>query len=248
MTGELLLFAAAGLAAFFQSVTGIGFGMIAGPVVLLVLAEPAAVVISTLMSWLIALVLMPVVWRSIDWQRLGRYLAGAALGLPLGLAVLAVSDVGALKLLAGTVIGLLTLMMVFGAPGIGAPGRPRDLVFSGLAGIFGGCLAMPGPTVALRMAATGAAKAVVRGTMVAFFALIWPLVLAGQVLVVGLGATTLANAAKLVPAVLLGTLAGQIAAGRVSERAFRRMVLVFLAITAVGLIGEAAWRALGGWG
>ena len=40
--GTLALHIAAALAAFFQSVTGIGFGMIAGPVILMVLNDPAA--------------------------------------------------------------------------------------------------------------------------------------------------------------------------------------------------------------
>ena len=50
----LLLHVAAFVASFFQAVTGIGFGMIAGPFILMVLEDPAAVVISTLMSALVA--------------------------------------------------------------------------------------------------------------------------------------------------------------------------------------------------
>lgn len=238
---EILLHAASLIAAFFQTVTGIGFGMIAGPVVLIVLNDPAAVVISTLMSWLIALCLFPFLRRGADLRMLGRLVAGAALGLPAGLVVLSVSDVDTLKLIAGVTIAVLTGMMIFGVRGLERPGLTGDLLAGALAGFFGGCLAMPGPTAALRLAGLGHGKVTVRATMICFFCTVWPVIFLGQWGTAGLSMTTLGNAVLLVPATLGGIVLGNVAAGRVSEVFFRQLVLGILVLTSVSLIANAVW-------
>ena len=237
----LILHAATMLASFFQAVTGIGFGMVAGPVVLMVLDDPAAVVISTLMSWLISLVLFPFLWRGTDGPMLRRLSLGAALGLPAGLVLLSIASVAGLKLMAGIVIAVLTAMMLFGAPGMSRKGLAGDLTFGALGGLFGGCLAMPGPTAALRLSGLGHDKVTIRATMVSFFAVVWPIVFAGQWLTIGITAETAWNALSLVPATLGGLFLGNWAATRVSEKVFRTMVYVFLVATAVSLLINAIW-------
>ncbi len=236
---EILLQVAAFVAPFFQSVVGIGFGMVAGPVVLMVLDDPAAVVISTLMSWLIAVVLWPSLRRGADWAMLKRLAVGAAFGLPFGLALLVFAGIAGLKLIAGLVIGGLTAAMVFGLPGVRTPGRGMDVAFGVLGGVFGGCLAIPGPPAVMRMNGLGYPKAVTRATMVTFFCCIWPVIFAGQWAVIGVSEATLWNALVLVPGVLTGVLVGNWAASRVSERFFRNLVLVFLCGTSVSLLVDA---------
>lgn len=236
---EIALQAAALIAAFFQSVVGIGFGMVAGPVVLIVLDDPAAVVISTLLSWLIALVLLPSLRRGTDWPMLRRLAIGAALGLPLGLILLTVSSIGGLKLIAGLVIGGLTAAMIFGLPGVRTPGRNVDYLFGILAGLLGGCLAIPGPTAVMRMNGLGYPKATTRATMVMFFCCVWPVIFAGQWSVIGLNQTTIWNTLTLVPATLAGIFLGNWAVSRVSERFFRNLVLVFLCGTSISLLVDA---------
>jgi uncharacterized membrane protein YfcA len=232
------------VAAFFQTVAGVGFGMVAGPVVLMVLDDPAAVLISTLISWLISVALWPGLRRGTDRTMLLRLTGGAVLGVPVGLGLLAVLDIYALKLLAGALIGALTAMMVFGAPGMRVQGRAGDLIFGALGGIFGGCLAMPGPTAAVRMTALGYPKATTRATMVSFFCLIWPVIFLGQVATAGVATQTLWNALMLVPATLAGIVAGNWAARRVSEAVFRRLVIAILAVSSATLLGRTLW--LGG--
>ncbi|MEM8597003.1 MAG: sulfite exporter TauE/SafE family protein [Pseudomonadota bacterium] len=252
-TATILLHAAVALAAFFQTVTGVGFGMLAGPVILVMMDDPAAVVISTLMSWLIALVLAPKLARGADRTMLRRLAIGAALGLPAGLALLALANTTVLKLLAGLVIGVSTARMAVAtapdeesAPGMAtltdpsAKAQQGDLIAGGLGGLFGGALAMPGPTAAARMTGRGFPKAVTRSTMVAFFILVWPVIFAGQALATNLAWTTLGQAAALVPTTLCGLVLGQLAAQRIGERLFRRLVILFLAATAVGLLANAA--------
>ena len=236
---DILLHAASAIAAFFQSVTGIGFGMIAGPFILMVLDDPAAVIISTLMSWLIALVLFPLTRHGVNWALTLRLLAGAVLGVPVGLLLLSLADIQMLKLGAGLAIALLTALLLFGAPGTDKPGLPGDLLFGGLGGLFGGALAMPGPPAAIRASALGHPKTTVRASMMGFFVGIWPIVFTGQWIAIGISSETLWNALSLVPATLAGLAVGHYAASRVSEAFFRRVVIVLLFATAASLLGDA---------
>ena len=233
-------------AAFAQAITGVGFGMIAGPVVLVVLDDPAAVLISSAMSWLISLVLWPMLYRGTDVAMLKRLLVGAVPGALIGLAAFAMMDVATLKLVAGLAIGALTCMMLFGAPGTTTPGRGGDMSFGGFGGFLGASLSMPGPPAALRMGGLGYDKRTVRATMVTFFVCVWPFLVAGQALAIGLTSETLWNAASLVPATLAGILGGNWAAARVSEAFFRRLVFGFLILTSLSLLGNAVWQGMGG--
>ena len=244
--GDFLMQAAALLASFFQSVTGVGFGMIAGPVILIVLDDPAAVVISTCMSWLISICLFPVLRRGTDLGMLARLLGGAALGMPFGLVLLSLATVGTLKLIAGILIGVLTCAMIFGLPGMRRPGLAGDLVFGGLCGVFGACLAIPGPPAAIRMSGLGFDKAKVRATMVSFFFLIWPVILVGQAATRDIGAETLWSALSLVPATLAGIVIGNLVATRLSERVFRNLVMGILVVMSASLLANTAIYGLGG--
>lgn len=237
---QILLHIAATIASFFQSVTGIGFGMIAGPVILIVLSDPAAVVISTLLSWLIAIALFPALRAGADWPMARRLFVGAIVGLPIGLSLLSLMSVPMLKLAAGSAIALLTAMSVFGAPGMRRKGDGADMLFGVFAGVFGAGLAMPGPIAAIRTSGIGHDKTRVRATMVAFFILIWPLIFTGQWVWIGISAATFWNAVILVPGTLAGLIAGNWAAAHVSERFFRGLVLVFLIATAGGLLINAS--------
>ncbi|MEO1492412.1 MAG: sulfite exporter TauE/SafE family protein [Pseudomonadota bacterium] len=236
---QVVLQAAAIVAAFFQSVVGIGFGMVAGPVVLLVLEDPAAVLISTCMSWLIALVLFPWLRRDTDWGMMLRLTSGAALGILPGVLLLGAVGIDTLKLVAGMAIAGLTGAMVFGLPGMRSPGRAGDVAFGALAGAFGGCLAIPGPPAALRMTGLARPKTTVRATMVSFFCAVWPMILAAQVSVLSIGAETWWNALSLVPGTLAGLAIGNWAASCVSEAFFRRMVTLFLLAAAASLLAAS---------
>lgn len=239
MIDQVLLHAAAALAAFFQSAVGIGFGMVAGPVILLVLEDPAAVVISTCMSWLIALILFPWLRQGTDWPMMGRLTLGAVLGVVPGALLLGSVGIDVLKAIAGLAIGALTLAMIFGLPGMDRPGRTGDVVFGLLAGAFGGCLAIPGPPAALRMTGLGYPKKTVRATMVSFFCVIWAMIIAAQMTVLTIPVQTFWNALMLVPATLGGLAIGNWAADKVSETVFRRMVIVFLLAAAISLLAAS---------
>ena len=67
MDGYILALHGAVLAAaLFQAATGIGFGILAGPIILMVMNSGSAVQVTILLSLLIAVVLAPSLYRRAD--------------------------------------------------------------------------------------------------------------------------------------------------------------------------------------
>lgn len=236
---EIGLHGAVVLAAFLQTITGIGFAMIAGPVILLALNDGSAVQVTTLLSLLIAVVLAPGLRSRIDPPMLKQLSIGALAGLPFGIALFALVGVDLLKLIAGLTVGVLTALTLMIRRHEGAALRPAswgDWASGGVSGLFGGCLAMPGPTAAVRMNARNFDKMVTRATILAMFVLVYPLIFAAHALTVGVTRETLITSAILIPSTLAGVVIGHFAAPHVSERLFRNMVLVLLAATSATLL------------
>jgi len=86
---EILVQLLVAAAAFLQGVTGIGFALVAGPVLLMALNDASALQITALLNLLIALVLAPSVAGRADMTLLKRFGAAALIALPFGLALFA---------------------------------------------------------------------------------------------------------------------------------------------------------------
>ena len=222
-------------AAFLQAVTGIGFALIAGPVILLAMNDGSAFQVTAILSFLIAIVLAPRIWRFANRDAFKALSVGAALGLIPGIVLYATVGTSFLKIGAGLVLAALCVQFFFG---VGTPNRKRP-VSSGIgfvSGCLGGALAMPGPTAAIGLARAGADKVVSRATILTFFVLVYPFIFLGQSLAAGLTQDTMMATALFVPATLAGTLAGRWAEPHVNETHYRRVVLFFLVVIAGSLL------------
>ena len=109
----LLLGGATLLASILQTATGIGFGLIAGPFVLMALQGRDAIEATALLSLLITLVLAPKLLPDVNRRDLVNLSLGCAVGLPVGLLVYLYADVLVLKLGAAVMILLVLGMMFF---------------------------------------------------------------------------------------------------------------------------------------
>ena len=244
----LILHIAVFVAALLQAATGIGFGVIAGPIILMALNASSAIQVSILLSLLIAVVLTPSLIRSVDRVLLPRLVLGTVIGLPLGMAVFMAVTVDLLKALAG----LAVLFMAFFGAASGRsegraplpPGRLQDFGVGAISGAMSAGLAMPGPVVAAQMLARGHSKVTIRATLLALFVFSYCAAIAIQAAMVGIAAPTLDLCTGLAPATLLGVLIGKISAGHISERLFRWAVTLILAATAASLLSSAGARLL----
>ncbi len=237
----LLLNLAVLVAALFQAATGLGFGLFAGPVLMLVLDDIAAVQIAILLSLMIALILAPQLRRQAEPRLLRQLLIGTVIGLPIGIMIYQSVNLHTLKLLAGAVIAIMALASLKAsrstAPTIpGPPARSLEILVGALSGIMTASLAMPGPVPGAWMVMRAYPKAVIRATILCFFVPVYALALSLQVAVATVTLDTWSTTATLIPATLVGLLCGKLLVSRIDERIFRLSFTMLLLATAVSLL------------
>jgi uncharacterized membrane protein YfcA len=228
-------------AALLQAATGIGFGIIAGPIILMVMNSGSAVQITILLSLLIAVVLAPSLYRQADKRLLSRLLLGTLVGLPIGLVVFLNVSLDLLKLLAGLAVGfmalsasgLLTLSFRKGAT---RQGELHNIAIGVVSGAMSASLAMPGPVVAARMSSLAFTKDTIRATVLVMFVFSYSAAFAFQAVGAGVDRETLTLAATFVPATGIGIVLGRISVAWISERIFRWLLSSVLVATAVSLL------------
>ena len=225
-------------AAALQSATGIGFGVIAGPVLLIALNSGSAVQISIILNLLIASILVPSLWQQADRQLLTRLLIGLAIGSPVGLLIFLNVDIAVLKAFAGLAVAYTLFLILRNnrapshAPTLAAK-NSEQISIGVLSGIMGASLAMPGPIPAAWMSARGFSKETIRATILMMFVFAYVVALALQFGLAGMGADTMRFAATLAPSTVIGILVGRSLVNRVTEQTFRYLLVIVLASTAI---------------
>lgn len=237
----LVLHVAVFAAALLQAATGIGFGIIAGPIILIVTNDHSAIQVSILLSLLIALVLAPSLFGRADKVLLKRLLIGTVPGLGLGILVFLLVDVNMLKLLAGLAVlfmALITTGVLRFTPQGSAAARRRagDLAIGVVSGAMCSSLGMPGPVVAARMMLHAQSKDTLRATILVMFVFSYLAAIVTQAVMIGLSGDGLALTVTLAPATLIGVFLGKLSAAWISERAFRRIISIMLLATAASLL------------
>ena len=106
----LLLVGAVFAASMLQAVTGIGFGVIAGPVLIVTMANSGAIQASILLSFLIALLLSPSTVPRVNRRLLAPLFVGVCLGTPIGALAFLTLTIGSLKICAAVIVGFMTLV------------------------------------------------------------------------------------------------------------------------------------------
>ncbi|MEH6545801.1 MAG: sulfite exporter TauE/SafE family protein [Sneathiella sp.] len=227
-------------AAALQSATGIGFGVIAGPIMLLLLNSSNSIQISIVLNLLIAVLLVRSIRLEFDKTILIQLLIGSAVGLPLGLLIFLNVDVVMLKILAGTAVALTALLVIRNniikpKPAAAVPSNLSALATGIASGLMSSSLAMPGPVVAAWMSATGIEKQVVRATTLTLFVFSFGAALLFQIPFAGIETDTLWICLKLAPATIAGIYVGRLITTWITERIFSWMIIVILLLTATFL-------------
>jgi uncharacterized membrane protein YfcA len=156
LTLNFAVFAASAL----QSATGIGFGVIAGPILLVALNDGSAIQVSIVLNLLIAALLTPSIRRDADLPVLKKLLIGLLVGSPIGFLIFLNLDIALLKAFAGLAVTFTLFMTIRGyqaAPDRSGttPGGTEQISIGVVAGLMGASLAMPGPIPAAWMSVSG---------------------------------------------------------------------------------------------
>lgn len=183
--------------------------------------------------------------RHVDRRLLfGRVLPAMALGVPAGVWLLGAAPASAVRLGYGVFVAALALRALWQSRGgrqqVGEPlGTPQALGLLGVGGIVHGMFSTGGPMVVTVVGRLGLDKRVFRATLLALWLSlgIWT---AGSHAIAGrLDLGTAATAARLLPALAVGTWIGDKLHDRVDAVRFARWVQVLLLAAGVSLIVRA---------
>lgn len=227
-----------------------GFGFSAISVAgLALIVSPAEVVPAIFALEVLASVgLLRHCWRDVDTPWLAWLVAGNALAIPFGLALLAWLPETPLRLLIGALLLLAALLLRTGVSARLAPTRGVRLATGLASGFVNGVAAIGGIAVAVLLSATALAPAAMRATLIALFlftdlyALAWAVVLswAADAPNTLIGADTLRWTLWLLPSMLVGIAIGARGFTGVAPAAFRRRVLeLLIAVSALTMLRAA---------
>lgn len=243
MTVEILLAAVAiaFLAAACQSLTAFGFALVTVPLLSLAWEVKPAVVTSTVLGTIILLPLLYEVRGRIPVGRVIPLLIGSFAGIPLGVLILERIDAVALEVVVAILVIVGSLVIYF-SPGLTLK-RPLASLALG-AGVLSGALraatSMGGPPIIFYALTLEREVERFRAILLAVFfptsvVTIAALAIAGRVT-----GDVLLLSAVAQPAVVLGSLSGRWARTRVSEAAFRLVVLAVLFASSGAVLATAA--------
>jgi uncharacterized membrane protein YfcA len=170
-----------------------------------------------------------------DRPTLARLLAGAVVGMPLGVVVLRRLPEEPLQVLLAIVV--LVMVVILGVGFRFGTDRPGTEVVAGFtSGVLNTSIGTAGPPVVLTLQAGAMPQHTFRATTVAFFACCnivgVPLVVASGVVT----ASTWKASVVAVPCVLAGNLVGARLAPKVGPERFRTLVLGLLVVAAIGAL------------
>lgn len=227
-------------AAFLRGLTGFGFALAAVPLMSLALPPATAVAVAVLLQLLVGVRDVVALRGQYDRDALLRLSAGAILGAPLGVLGLSAlsADQSRVAIAAITLAGLVVILR---RP-VAEP-RPRPalaLAAGGVAGVFSGLAAMPGPPAVAYFLGTGAPAPVTRATLMMFFLVTNAVTAPGLALAHAVDRQALVLTALAFPALMLGTWAGDRAFRRLGHSQYRGLAIGVLAISAL----LAGWRGL----
>ena len=225
-------------AALVAGTAGFAFGLIAAAAWLHVLSPLQTTTLIIAFGLLVQGIAVWKLRRALQWRRLWPFLVGAAIGVPLGVAILGWAHPGHVRIAIGVV---LLLYSIYGLarpamPPVKAGGAAADAGVGFANGILGGLTGLAGILVTIWCGMRGWPKdeqrTVFQSVGVAIFAMsaVW----------LGLKGAASTDTVWLfvigLPPLLAGTWLGLRLYGRMNEVWFRRVVLALLLVSGLGLI------------
>jgi uncharacterized membrane protein YfcA len=236
---ELPIFLLATFAgALVAGLSGFAFGLVAASIWLIILSPLQS---ATLIVAFGLIVQGYSVWKlrhALDWKKLWPFIAGAAVGVPIGVSVLTWANPATIRAGVGGFLVLYSLYAFFrpGLKPITGGGAAADASIGFLNGVLGGITGLAGILVTIWSGLRGWPKdqqrTVFQPVAVAIFLM--------SALWLGAKGAVTPDTIKLfaigLPALIAGTWLGMKLYGRLDEASFRKVVLVLLFASGVALM------------
>lgn len=235
-------------AALLQATNGFGFAVLAVPFFLILTPPGEAIPIIIIISFAVAVFVMPRLCRWVDFGLLRRVTIGSLIALPLGLVAAAHANRIVVGAIAGMIVTGFALMLTWHRWHGEARAlvlRPRRDVAAGMiAGAATGLVGMAGPPVLIYLMLARAPVAMMRATLIAFFALVYAVTLTANAVFVGVPRRDWLIAASLLPFVWAGGRIGLRAGDRLGDAATAALALAVLGAAGLYTLAVAAHAAL----
>lgn len=229
-------------ASFIQGLSGFGFGLVAMSIWAWGVEPQLAIVLSVFGGLTGQITAAIALRRRMGWRVLGPFLIGGLAGIPIGIAILPLIDPYLFRIMLGTFLVLWCPFMLLAnrLPPLCMDGHPLERLADGLIGLGGGILgglggltgALPSLWCTLRQMGKERQRAIVQNFNLA--------TLAGTMVAYSVSGTVklhmLPTFGVLLPAILLPALLGSHLYVRMSEIAFRTLVLLLLTLAGITLL------------
>jgi uncharacterized membrane protein YfcA len=235
-----IFFGATFVGALVSGIAGFAFGLVASAMWLHVITPAQSAVLIAAFAIVNQALSLWKLRHALQFSRLWPYLIGAALGIPLGAAVLSWASPAHMRAFIGVALVLFSTYSL-ARPKLPIVGGSKfaDAIVGAVSGFVGGSTGLAGIPVVIWSTLRGWSKdeqrAVFQPVAIAIFAmvLLW---FAGSGMVT---ADTVQLFVIGLPAVLLGMWVGLNLYGKLNEAAFRIIVLVLLLISGLSLLPSA---------
>ncbi len=229
------------IAAVTQSITGFGFALLTLPFFVLILDIQSAVQLTLISTWVITLILVPVVYKFAAKQICIHLVIGALFGFPIGMLVISYATPASIQLFVG-----ITILIALATPYFSTLGRTSQhfrqysALNTGLYGLVSGIMttsiAMPGPAMAFYAQHNSMGKLETRAMIFIVFVVLYGLAIVLQLLTVGLYDTSRDAIIYVLAPAIMGTFFGNKISSFISDKLFRQFINAILMVTALYLL------------
>lgn len=224
------------IAAILQSLAGFGFALIVMPVLTFVLGLRTAAPMVALVAVTLYIINVLRYRRSIDLREAVRLGLASAIGVPVGVWILANVDETLFKQFMGASL-IVYAVYAFARPVMTwRPGRFWVYPTGFLAGCLAGAYNVPGPPVVVYGSLRRWPRDEFRGILQTLFLVNGSLVVTSHLLAHNVTTEVLTYYVYALPALLLGVLVGSLIDQRVDRRAFRSIVQVMILVMGLALV------------
>jgi uncharacterized membrane protein YfcA len=235
-------------AALLQATNGFGFAVLAVPFFLLLAPPGEAIQITIMVTLAMSAVVVPRVRHAIEPSLLARLTIGGLFGLPIGLVAALHADPLIVSAAAGGTIVVFAAVLAINRfhprPMVLLLSPGRDMAAGAVAGVATALVGMSGPPVLIYLMLAGAPARMVRATLLSFFALIYAVTLAADVVFLGVRGADWVIAASLIPFAWVGGLIGLRLGDRLGDSAVTTLSILLLGVAGLYTLAAAARAAL----
>ena len=218
------------IAGFIRGYSGFGFSMITVVSLSMVFRPVEVVPVVLLLEIGASSMLLPQVWRKVDWRSLVWLCMGMAVGTPLGVAVLVNVPVQPMRAAIAFIVIVLVLLLLSGFSLKKKPGTPATLATGLASGTLNGAATIGGPPVILFFFSSQAGVDISRASVIAYFFatdILASFICLFQGLILQ---QTLALTAVLLIPLVIGIQAGNRSFSHTEPETFKKRVMMLLMI------------------